>query len=43
MRGAGSSLYQTYDSTFSLNFGDPRGIMNWIGYSSTMREWRAWH
>ena len=39
----GSLRYWSNGSTFGLDINDPRGMMNWIGYSSTDRQWRAWH
>jgi len=43
LRADWSTMYRPYGSWFSIDFTDPRGIMNWIGYSSTTREWRTWH
>jgi hypothetical protein len=39
----GGMGYWSTGSTFALNINDPRGMMNWIGYSSTDRQWRRWH
>lgn len=35
--------YWSDGSEFSFNFGDPRGIMNFIGYNSHVRRWSEWH
>jgi hypothetical protein len=43
LRGDWPSIYQNHDSRFSINFTDPRGIMNWIGYDSSTREWSTFH
>ena len=42
-RLARSMHYWSDGSTFGFDLGDPRGIMSFIGYSSTTRRWREWH
>ena len=39
----GSLSYWSNASGFGLDFVDPRGLMNFIGYASADRRWRAFH
>jgi hypothetical protein len=40
---ARGARYWSNGSEFGIDMGDPRGLMNFIGYSSTSRQWHAWH
>jgi hypothetical protein len=40
---ARSLSYWSDGSAFRFDMGDPRGIMNFVGYSSADRRWREWH
>jgi hypothetical protein len=35
--------YWSDGSSFHFNLGDPRGIMNFIGFDSRTRRWSEWH
>ena len=39
----GVTYYWSDGNEFIINFGDPRGMMNFIGYSSETRRWSEWH
>jgi hypothetical protein len=40
---ARSLSYWSDGSGFGFDMGDPRGIMNFISYTSANRQWREWH
>ena len=39
----GVTYYWSDGTEFTINFGDPRGMMNFIGYNSETRRWSEWH
>jgi len=38
-----TSFYWSDGLTYGFNFGDPRGMMNFVGYNSQTRQWDEWH
>jgi hypothetical protein len=39
----GHRFYWSNGVTFEMTFGDPRGMMNFIGYNSETHRWSEWH
>ena len=36
-------FYWSDGQTYRFNFGDPRGMMNFVGYNSLTLHWEEWH
>ena len=36
-------FYWSEGPAYGFNFGDPRGMMNFVGYNSHTRLWDEWH